>query len=56
MNELKPFDADEPLESADAVDAPETEEPSRDLAELPVTNWDDYKSWCEKVKENWDVS
>ncbi len=30
----------------------ENREPSR----LPVGTYDDYKSWCEKVRQEWDVN
>ena len=22
--------------------------------DIPVDSWDAYKSWCEKVRDNWD--
>lgn len=55
MNDFKPTSID-PREKPEAVPGSEPMSVPRDLADLPITNWDDYKSWCEKVKENWDVN
>ncbi len=30
------------------------EENSRDPSDLPVNNWEAYRTWCQKVKEHWD--
>lgn len=24
--------------------------------DLPVTTFDDYKTWCDKVRQEWDIS
>ena len=55
MNDLKSLVARLPQENGDASSRPENASP-RDRTSLPISNWDDYKSWCEKVKENWDVN
>lgn len=55
MNDFKPISID-PRERPEAKPGSEPSTGSRDLADLPISNWDDYKSWCEKVKENWDVN
>ncbi|MEM6640839.1 MAG: hypothetical protein AAF610_13160 [Pseudomonadota bacterium] len=56
MNEFKPLG---PLVPRDNRDKPPQAEPAssaRDVDDLPISNWDEYKKWCEKVKENWDVN
>ena len=30
------------------------EENSRDPSDLPVNNWEAYRTWCQKVKDHWD--
>lgn len=56
MNEVKPLVPVVPRDNGESASPGETLESSRDLGNLPISNWDDYKSWCEKVKENWDVN
>lgn len=34
--------------------ADEEREPDRDPSRLPVTNLEAYKSWCQRVKDDWD--
>ena len=29
-------------------------ESSDKKTDLPVGNWDVYRTWCQKVKDNWD--
>ncbi|NND60583.1 MAG: hypothetical protein HKN49_09975 [Gammaproteobacteria bacterium] len=31
-------------------------EVSRDPSRLPVNNLEAYKSWCQRVKDDWDAS
>jgi len=56
MNEVKPLVPVTPRENSESVSHQETLDTPRNLGDLPISNWDDYKSWCEKVKENWDVN
>lgn len=55
MNDYKPFSID-PREKPEVVPGADSLSAPRNLGDLPISNWDDYKSWCEKVKENWDVN
>ena len=34
--------------------ADEEREPDRDPSRLPVTNLEAYKSWCQRVRDDWD--
>ena len=34
----------------------EAEEVDRDPSRLPVNNLDAYKSWCQRVKADWDTA
>lgn len=56
MNDYKPLVSPHLRDSTDKQVPPESLDGSRDVTDLPISNWDDYKSWCEKVKENWDVN
>ena len=56
MNEVKPLVSPRLRDNGDAKVPPESLDGGRDVSDLPISNWDDYKSWCEKVKENWDVN
>ena len=39
---VRPVVATVPVESSDKK------------TDLPVGNWDVYRTWCQKVKDNWD--
>ena len=56
MNEFKPLTPIDPRERTEKSPAAEPLRVPRDLNDLPINNWDEYKNWCEKVKENWDVN
>ena len=56
MNEFKPLVPPNRRENGENAAPQEPLEIPRDVADLPVSNWDDYKNWCEKVKQNWDVN
>ncbi len=56
MNEFKPLTSPGSRENGENRPPAEPLAVPRDLAKLPISNWDDYKNWCEKVKENWDVN
>ena len=56
MNEYERHISHNPRENVDRVPKAEPLSVPRDLSDLPISNWDDYKNWCEKVKQNWDVN
>jgi hypothetical protein len=56
MNEYKPLVSPSRRENSDNGTTVEPLAIPRDVSDLPVSNWDDYKNWCEKVKQNWDVN
>lgn len=56
MNEYKPLVPPDRRESRENGTTVEPLSVPRDVDDLPVSNWDDYKNWCEKVKQNWDVN
>ncbi len=56
MNEFKPLISPGSRENGENRPQAEPLAVPRDLSDLPISNWDDYKDWCEKVKENWDVN
>lgn len=37
-----------------SVTQPRKERPGGQGRELPVKSWDDYKDWCQQVRDNWD--
>ena len=55
MQDFKPFSID-PRDKREAPANAEPPPPSRDIDDLPISDWDEYKSWCEKVRENWDIN
>jgi len=34
----------------------EADDSDTERNELPVTTFDDYKAWCDKVRQEWDIS
>ena len=34
----------------------DTEETVRESKDLPVSTYADYKTWCDKVRQEWDVN
>ncbi len=56
MNEYEPHIPRDRRENGESGPKAEPLAVPRDLSDLPISNWDDYKNWCEKVKENWDVN
>ena len=56
MNEFKPLVSPQTSVRRETTPAAEPLTVPRDLNDLPISNWDEYKNWCEKVKENWDVN
>ncbi|MFK7888910.1 MAG: hypothetical protein AB8G16_18795 [Gammaproteobacteria bacterium] len=56
MNEFKPFNTPDPRDNRENRPVAEPLAVPRDIDDLPISNWDEYKNWCEKVKENWDVN
>ena len=56
MNEFKPMGQSDRRENSDEGSKREPLAVPRDVSDLPVSSWDDYRNWCEKVKQNWDVN
>lgn len=56
MNEFKPLISPNRRERSETPQPVEPLTAPRDLDDLPISNWDEYKNWCEKIKENWDVN
>ena len=52
MDDLKDFSQSDGTQETLEVEVLD-ERRSRSL-DIPVDSWDAYKSWCEKVKENWE--
>ncbi len=34
----------------------EADDATVDGTDLPVSTYDDYKSWCDKVRQEWDIN
>ena len=34
----------------------EAEETNAESSDLPVSTYDDYKTWCDKVRQEWDIN
>ncbi len=34
----------------------ETEDAVEEGSNLPVNTYDDYKTWCDKVRQEWDIN
>ena len=34
----------------------EAEDAVADGSDLPVNTYDDYKTWCDKVRQEWDIN
>lgn len=34
----------------------EAEDKAAEGTDLPVSTYDDYKTWCDKVRQEWDIN
>jgi hypothetical protein len=37
-----------------SVSQPRKERPEAQGRELPVKSWEDYRNWCQQVRDNWE--
>ncbi|NNF17174.1 MAG: hypothetical protein HKN70_10530 [Gammaproteobacteria bacterium] len=56
MSEFKYHPEFEPRKVPDVVSGQDAPETGPEKSRLPVNTYDDYKSWCDKVREEWDVN
>lgn len=56
MSEFKYQPGFEPHKVPDVVSSHEPAETGPEKSRLPVSTYDDYKSWCDKVREEWDIN
>lgn len=57
MNEFKVTPGVQPHSLSDAVSVRgEADDSDVESSDLPVNTYDDYKSWCDKVRQEWDIN
>lgn len=57
MNEFKVSPGVQSHNQSDAVSVRgEADDSNVEGTDLPVSTYDDYKTWCDKVRQEWDIN